>query len=65
MSKKIFEVDITSFDELQDLITEYFKIFSSLSQIVYVCFLIVSSCKYFVHSKPQCDDGDGDSRSGQ
>ena len=30
MSKKIFEVDITSFEELQDLITEYFEIFRLL-----------------------------------
>ena len=30
MSKKIFEVDISSFDELQDLIVEYFKVFSLL-----------------------------------
>ena len=28
MSKKIFEVDISKFDELQDLIVEYFKVFS-------------------------------------
>ena len=30
MSKKIFEVDINSFEELQDLIIEYFEIFSLL-----------------------------------
>ena len=30
MSKKIFEVDINSFEELQDLIAEYFEIFSLL-----------------------------------
>lgn len=30
MSKKIFEVDISSFEELQELIAEYFKVFSIL-----------------------------------
>ena len=30
MSKKIFEVDLSKFEELQDLIYEYFSIFASL-----------------------------------
>ena len=30
MSKKIFEIDISQFEELQDLIFEYFFIFASI-----------------------------------
>ncbi len=30
MSKKIYEVDLSKFEELQDLIYEYFSIFASL-----------------------------------
>jgi len=30
MSKKAFEIDISKFEELQELIMEYFTIFSSL-----------------------------------
>ena len=64
MSKKIFEVDITSFDELQDLITEYFKIFSSLlsKEGVRICKikLDINSNKVIVETEEWDEDSEED-----